>query len=101
MERIDRGELFALGKNYINTQIPVEFHPFLNFYFNTINNIKDPSCILQPRLSYSMTQNSTLSFSGQYFLWQQGKRIRRFPDSGNTLLYQCCGKWFSLVYLFF
>jgi len=67
MERIDRGELFALGKNYINTQIQVELHPLLNLYFNTINNIKDPSGIFQPRLSYSMTQNSTLLLGGNIF----------------------------------
>lgn len=67
MERIDRGELFALGKNYINTQIQVELHPLLNLYFNTINNIKDPSGILQPRLSYNMTRNSTLLLGANIF----------------------------------
>jgi hypothetical protein len=35
----------------------VELHPLVQFYFTAINNIKDPSGILQPRATWDMTQN--------------------------------------------
>lgn len=67
MERMDRGELFALGKNYVNAGIQVELHPLFTLHFNAINNIQDPSGILQPWAVFSMTQNSTLLLGANIF----------------------------------
>ncbi len=60
MTRIRRGELFTLGKDYIATQLQVELHPLFNIYISTINNINDPSGIIQPRATLSISENATL-----------------------------------------
>ncbi len=50
IDRLDRGEIFVIGRHYLDTQIRVELHPLLNIYLIIINNITDPSGILQPSL---------------------------------------------------
>lgn len=67
MERLDRGELFALGKNYLSGQIQMEIHPLLNIYLSIISNVRDPSGIIQPRAIFSVTQNSNLHFGTNIF----------------------------------
>ncbi|WP_457553440.1 hypothetical protein [Desulfobacula sp.] len=62
MDRIDRGELFGLGKNYLSAQIQMELHPLFNIYLNIINNVNDPSGIIQPWAVWNVTQNSILQF---------------------------------------
>jgi hypothetical protein len=101
MERIDRGELFAFGKNYINTQIQVELHPLLNLYFNTINNIKDPSGILQPRLSYSMTQNSTLLLGANIFYGSRDSEYGGFLIPGTPYYTNAAANGYLLFTYYF
>ncbi len=60
MTRIRRGELFTLGKDYIATQLQVELHPLFNVFMSTINAINDPSGIIQPRATLSVSQNVSL-----------------------------------------
>ncbi len=83
-ERIDRGELFALGKNYINTRIQMEIHPLLNFYLNSINNMEDPSGILQPWMSLSMTRNSTLLLGANFFYGSRESEYGGFSIPGTS-----------------
>jgi hypothetical protein len=47
-ERVARGELFALGNHYLTGQLQAELHPLFNVFFTAINNIEDPSGILNP-----------------------------------------------------
>ena len=60
-ERLVRGELFALGKHYLNGQIQAELHPLFNVYFTAINNVEDPSGILQPYATWDIGQNLQLT----------------------------------------
>jgi hypothetical protein len=85
MERIDRGELFALGKNYLSCQIQMELHPLFNLHFNVINNIQDPSGILQPWAVYSVTQNSTLLFGANIYYGDNGSEYGGFLIPGTAL----------------
>jgi len=78
MERIDRGELFALGKNYLSGQVQVELHPLFNVYLSVINNVKDPSGIIQPWAIWSVTQNSNLHFGANIFYGKQGSEYGGF-----------------------
>ena len=57
VERLERGELFVAGRHYVDTQIRIELHPLLNVYLNTINNVVDPSGIIQPYLVWDVTSN--------------------------------------------
>ncbi len=84
VERIDRGELFALGKNYVSGQIQVELHPLLNVYVNVINNVRDPSGIVQPRAVWNATQNSNLQFGANFYYGKQGSEYGGFLIPGTT-----------------
>jgi hypothetical protein len=59
-ERVGRGELFVLGRDYMSALAQVELHPLVNFYLTIITNIRDPSGIIQPRLTWDATQNLQL-----------------------------------------
>jgi len=84
VERIDRGELFVLGKNYLNGRIQIELHPLLNLYLSAINNVKDPSGMLQPWVVFSMDQNSTLLLGANIFYGRKGSEYGGFllPGTG-------------------
>jgi hypothetical protein len=56
-ERLERGELFVLGQNYLSGHIQAELHPLFTVFFTAINNIEDPSGILQPYATWDITQN--------------------------------------------
>jgi hypothetical protein len=56
-ERLARGELFVLGQNYLSGTLQIEPHALVNVYFTAINNIEDPSGILQPRATWDITQD--------------------------------------------
>ncbi|MBT8370115.1 MAG: hypothetical protein KJO34_04070 [Deltaproteobacteria bacterium] len=56
-ERLARGELFVLGQNYLSGHIEVELHPLFKVTFTSINNVEDPSGILQPYATWDITQN--------------------------------------------
>ena len=70
-ERINRGELFTLGRNYLSGHIRVELHPLFNVYLTMINNLADPSGSLQPRAVWDIIQDmqitlgSNLCFGGK------------------------------------
>lgn len=67
-ERIDRGELFTLGRNYLSGHIRVELHPLFNVYLTMINNLADPSGSLQPRAVWDITQDMQITLgSNLYF----------------------------------
>lgn len=66
-ERINRGELFTLGRHYLSGHIKVELHPLFAIYLTAINNVEDPSGSLQPRAVWDMTQNTQLTLGGNIY----------------------------------
>jgi len=60
-ERLARGELFVLGRNYLSGHIQIELHPLFQLFFTAINNIEDPSGILQPYTTWDIAQNLQLT----------------------------------------
>ena len=84
MERIDRGELFALGKNYLSGQIQIGLHPLFNIYLSVINNVRDPSGIIQPRAIFNVTQNSNLNFGVSVFYGKKGSEYGGFLMPGTN-----------------
>jgi len=64
LKRLDRGELFTLGKNYLSGHIQVEFHPLFNFFFTTIHNLADPSGVIQPRVIWDVKQDFQATMGG-------------------------------------
>jgi len=60
-ERLTRGELFVLGQNYLNIHLQIELHPLFQIFFTAINNVEDPSGILQPYATWDIAQNLQLT----------------------------------------
>ncbi|RMA78744.1 hypothetical protein [Umboniibacter marinipuniceus] len=46
-KRLDRGELFTLGRNYLGANVTMEVHPLLNVSTNAVTNLRDHSMMLQ------------------------------------------------------
>ncbi len=64
VERLDRGGLFTLGPYYLGGHIRMEVHPLVNIFLTVINNMNDPSGILQPRLTWDIMQNLQFTCGG-------------------------------------
>jgi hypothetical protein len=67
-KRLERGELFTLGKTYLAGQVEIELHPLVHAYGTAIVNLSDPSGILEPRLSWDVTANIQL-IAGAGLYW--------------------------------
>jgi hypothetical protein len=63
-DRLDRGELFTLGRTYLSGHIRWEAHPLLNISMTVINNASDPSGMLQPRAVWDVKQNVQVTVGG-------------------------------------
>jgi len=70
--RLSRGELFILGKQYFSAQIQVELHPLFTVFLTSINNLEDPSGILQPRAVWNIAQNLDLKIGANIFWGDNG-----------------------------
>lgn len=62
MEKIARGEIFTLGRAYLTGRINAELTPLLNAYLTVINNMNDPSGVIQPWIVWDMHQDIQLTF---------------------------------------
>ncbi len=66
-ERISRGDIFVLGRKYLAAGIRIELHPLLQAHLSVINNLSDPSGIIQPRLVWEITQDLQFIIGGNFF----------------------------------
>ena len=70
--RLTRGELFVLGKHYLSAGIQIELHPLFTVFLTGINNIEDPSGILQPRAVWNIAQNVDVKIGANFFCGDNG-----------------------------
>ncbi len=61
-DRLSRGELFTLGRDYIGAGVRLEWTPLINLFSNTIFNLHDESGIHQFRINYDIVQDVLLMF---------------------------------------
>lgn len=85
VERLDRGELFTLGKYYMSGSLRVELHPLFNVFFTIINNMADPSGILQPRGVWDVTEDVQLIFGANVYYGRGGTEFGGFELPGTDL----------------
>ncbi len=85
IERLQRGNLFVLGKNFLSSQLQVELHPLFNVYFTSINNVDDPSGVLQPRAIWDVQQNLQLTLGANIFWGAKGTEYGGFDIPGTNL----------------
>jgi hypothetical protein len=67
LKRLARGELFTLGKTYLSGMIQLETHPLVNIFLTLINNLKDPSGIIQPKMVWDIKQYIQLNTGGTFY----------------------------------
>ncbi len=67
-QRLDRGEMFTLGKTYLAGQLQIELHPLVQTFWTTIINLNDPSGIFQPQLVWDAATDLQLIF-GTSLYW--------------------------------
>ncbi len=79
VERIERGELFTLGKNYLSGHVRIELHPLFNFSLTLINNLDDPSGLIQPYATWDVKQNFQIIFGGNVSYGANGTEFGGFP----------------------
>ena len=70
-DRLDRGELFVLGRWYLSAHLNLEAHPLVNLYITPVVNLHDGSGMLLPRIVYEasnsvlITLTATLNWGGK------------------------------------
>ncbi len=79
VERIIRGEIFTLGRAYLSGSVRVELHPLFNFILTSINNITDPSGIIQPYGVWDITQDLQLTAGATVPWGGSGTEFGGFP----------------------
>ncbi|MBX7144949.1 MAG: hypothetical protein K1X79_10895 [Oligoflexia bacterium] len=62
VQRLERGELFTLDKDYLAFGVRLELHPLVNWHIGDLYNLRDHSGIGQTRLVYDVLQNVQLIF---------------------------------------
>lgn len=85
-DRLDRGELFALGRWYASANVNLEIHPLVNAYITPIINLHDGSGILLPRVVYDFSDNIRISLTLLLNWGAAGTEYGGFviPDTGFT-----------------
>lgn len=83
--RLDRGDLFVLGRTYLSGHVRVELHPLFNLFLTAINNIEDPSGILQPRAIWDVAEDVQVTVGGNVAYGEKGTEFGGFEVAGTGL----------------
>jgi hypothetical protein len=62
LTQISRQNVFLLGRDYAAASLQVEMHPLVNAFVSVIVNLRDPSALVQPRVTWSATQRMQVLF---------------------------------------
>ena len=68
LDRLVRGEISSLGKNYLALSLGHDITSLLRFEYRTIYNIDDTSFFLRPELQYELTSDLLLTAGAQLYL---------------------------------
>lgn len=99
--RLERGDLFVLGRVYLSGHIQIELHPLFNVFFTVINNLADPSGILQPRAAWDVTQNIRATFGANLPYGGRGTEFGGFRIPGNGFLVETTDSVYLWLTYFF
>ncbi len=84
-KRLDRGEVFTLGRYYLAAHLRHELHPLVNISLTLISNLHDPSGVVQPRVTWDVTRSLKLTIWGNIFIGRQGTEYSGFRVQGTNL----------------
>jgi len=84
VERIERGDLFTLGRTYLAGHMRIELHPLFNAFLTVITNLEDPSSVLQPRAAWNASEDIQITFGFNIFCGAEESEFGgfRIPDTG-------------------
>ncbi len=99
--RIERGELFALGRDYLGVTVNMEAHPLLNIYITVIDNLSDPSGSIQPRAVYSLSQNSEVIVGGTIYYGGKNSEFGGYAVTGTDLYNKAGNELFLWISYYF
>lgn len=100
-KRFSRGELFTLGRFYMGAHLNAELHPLFNAYLTVINNMNDPSGMLQPRAVWDIAQDVEMTFGGNVCYGGRGTEYGGYEIPGTNLVNKPANSAFLWVTYFF
>ncbi len=100
-ERLSRGEMHTLGRTYLAFQIQMEAHPLVNLFLVSINNMGDPSGVLQPHLVWDAKQNLRCTVGANLYYGEDGTEFGGFEVDGAPLEVGAADRGFVWVTWFF
>jgi len=101
LERLLRGELFTLGRVYLCGHIQLEAHPLVNIFLTLINNLEDPSGIVQPKLIWDIKQNLQLNAGGTLYYGATGTEYGGFYVAPYDFYQEPADSFFCILTYFF
>jgi hypothetical protein len=99
--RIERGDLYTLGRTYVSGHVRVELHPLFNVYVTVIENLADPSGVIQPRAVWDIAKDVQITFGGALYHGQRGTEYGGVAIPGTSLVDKPPGTIFIWVGYFF
>ncbi len=91
--RIERGDLFGLGRHYLSSSLKIGLTPLVDFNFTAIVNLDDPSYIFQPGITWSIMENFEITIGANLKSGSEGDEYgqillpfsNRRMDSGSNI----------------
>jgi hypothetical protein len=99
--RIERGELYTLGRTYLSAHIQVELHPLFSIYVTVIENLADPSGAMQPRAVWDIAEDIQITCGATLYHGRRGTEYRGVPIPGTSLIDTPPAKAFLRASFFF
>jgi hypothetical protein len=99
--RIERGELFTLGRTYLSGHVRVELAPLFNLYVTVIENLADPSGTVQPRAVWDMAEDMQVTFGAALYHGRKGTEFGGVTIPGAGLMDKPSNKAFLWISYFF
>jgi hypothetical protein len=101
IERLERGEIYTIGRAYLAGQVQMELHPLFNAYLGVISSLADPSGIFQPRAIWDIDQDVQMTFGGNIYYGGTGTEYGGFEIPGTNLLNKPSNNAFLWLTYFF
>lgn len=95
VEKLERGDIFTVGRDYLSLGFRQEFTPLFNFYQLWIQGVDPEGSLVQVRTTYDLTQNIVLTLAGTAGLGGDGTEFEgvnlpqgMFIERGESLFAQ-------------
>ena len=78
IQRLDRGELYTIGRYYLAGQVQIELHPLVQLHTTAIVNLSDPSGVLQPQVLWDVVSDWQIIVGAQWYWGGDGSEYGGF-----------------------